>query len=105
MLPPCRLAGLPSGTRLKVADATAATTPRLLCLRLAYRPRLLQRGRTRSRSVGGTSAGGVEHGARGERALLARHEADQGRDLPDLAEAANRDLREHEVDVLLAHLV
>src|SRR5471032_2206388 len=46
----------------------------------------------------------VEHGAGGERALLAAEPRDEGGDLFDLAEASHGDLGEHEVDVRLRHL-
>ena len=56
-------------------------------------------------SVGRAAARQVEHRARRERAFLARQPADQRGDLLDRAEAPHRDLGQHEVDVLLRHLV
>ncbi len=58
-----------------------------------------------ARSVGRASAGNVEHLTCRERAVLGGREGDEGRDLLDLHEAGARDLREHEVDVLLRDLV
>ena len=54
----------------------------------------------KSPSVGRAAARGVEDRGGGEAALLARRPADEGRHLVDRAEAAHRDLGEHEVDVL-----
>ena len=55
-------------------------------------------------SVSGAAAADVEHGAGRERAFLRRQPADEGRDLGQLQEAAQRDPRQHVVDVLLLHL-
>src|SRR5690348_3403122 len=55
-------------------------------------------------SVGGASAGDVEHGASGKAAFIAGKPADQGCDFGDFAEAAGGDLRQHPVDLLLGHL-
>jgi hypothetical protein len=47
------------------------------------------------------AAGDIEYAAGGEAAFLARQSAHQR---GDLAEPAERDLRQHEGDVLLRHL-
>src|SRR5690349_7880982 len=55
-------------------------------------------------SVGRAAAGNVEHAASGEAALLARQPADQRCNLIDLTKTSERNLRQHEVDMLLRHL-
>src|SRR6185503_7128983 len=60
---------------------------------------------TRFRSIGRPSAGNIEHRAGRERAVGRGAEGGERRDLLDGHEAAARDFRQHEVDVLLRHLV
>src|SRR5689334_20676575 len=59
----------------------------------------------RGMSVRGAPAGDVEDAGGRERAFLRREPSDQRRDLLDLDEPAHRDLREHEPDVLVGHLL
>src|SRR3954454_4950216 len=56
-------------------------------------------------SVGRASTRGIKHTAGRERALLARHPTNQRGYLVHLSKAPHRDFREHEVDMLLGHLV
>src|SRR5688500_7605426 len=57
------------------------------------------------RSVGRSSARQIENGTGRERTLFRREPAYERRDLVDGAEAGHRDLRQHEVDVLLRDLI